>query len=162
MAAAFSNKFRSSIFSLDQVHHVSFFLYCLLTCIFLYVLLLDVFLNVSCTVFCNWPYGCFTSRLIINDWILVNRDSSVSIVTRTWAGNWGILDQFQAEARDLHLLRNVQTAVGTHPVSCSLSTGVSFSRSSCPGMNLFTHLYLALRLRISADIPGLSFRDLSS
>jgi hypothetical protein len=64
---------------------------------------------------------------------------------------------FQAGARDLHIIRKVQTAVGAHPVSYSLSTRVSFSRVSCPGMNLITHIHPVLRLRINGAIPSLPY-----
>jgi len=49
-------------------------------------------------------------------------DSSVSIETKLRPGQSGVW--FPAEARDVWLLRNVQTSSGAHPATYSVGTGV--------------------------------------
>ena len=56
----------------------------------------------------------------------VSWDSSVTMVTRLQPGQSGV--QFQARARDFHLLQNTQTSSAIHTASYSMHRGGSTPR----------------------------------
>jgi hypothetical protein len=86
---------------------------------------------------------------------LVNRNLHLSLhmdkrreAGQLWDTGWTVGVRFPAEARDFHLLHNVQTGAGAHPAFSPMCTGVLFAGESGRGLKVTTHLHLVPRSRM--------------
>jgi hypothetical protein len=74
----------------------------------------------------------------------------IGIVTRLWVGQFSI--PFAVGARDFFLIQNIQSSLGLHIVSYSLSTRISFPRGEA-GYEADHTFCVEPALRMSGAIP---------